>query len=403
MNNLLEFTGSLIEACDGAVEWRDAKNGFQAIVPEDVRHRLALPEPARAQTSWAGADLSWVNELQDCGAEYRIDGELRDPYDLFADAGLDTVRLRLWNDPDWTDYSTLEDVSRSIRRAKRLGLRVLLDFHYSDTWADPQKQTIPAAWADDIDDVGALSRDVYDYTRQILAQLGGDGLMPDMVQVGNEINTELLRPKDTPGVPIDWPRQAALVNAGIRAVRDMAGKYDVTPAVMLQVAQPENVEPWFDAARAHGVTDYDYIGISYYPYWSEESIRELGETIARTRQEFGADVILVETGYYWSLGKTDPARNERAAQSLEPGYPASIDGQRRFLVDLAHTVLNNGGVGMFYWEPAAVTTKCYPGWGKDGERWDNSLFDYRRGNELLPGAEYLSIISDAASRNAPDP
>jgi beta-galactosidase len=365
--------------------------------------RLALPATAEEQANWAGADLSWVNELQDCGAEYRVDGQLRDPYDLFAAAGLNTVRLRLWNDPHWTDYSTLEDVSRSIRRAKRLGLRVLLDFHYSDSWADPQKQTIPAAWAGDIDDVEALSRDVYDYTTQVLGYLGGNGLMPDMVQVGNEINTEILRPKDTPGVPVDWPRQAALVNAGIRAVRDMAGKYDVTPAVMLQVAQPENVEPWFDEARENGVVDYDYIGISYYPYWSKESIRELGETLSRTKETFGADVILVETGYYWSLGKTDPKRDERAGQSLEPGYPASVDGQRRFLVDVAHTVLNSGGTGMFYWEPAAVTTKCYPEWGENGERWDNSLFDYRRGNELLPGSDYLSIISEAASRNAPDP
>jgi beta-galactosidase len=342
---------------------------------------------------YAGADLSWVNELEDCGAEYRVKGELRDPYELFAEAGLDTVRLRLWNDPDWTEYSTLVDVTRSIKRAKRLGLRVMLDFHYSDTWADPGKQTIPRAWANDIDNVEVLSAHVYTYTTDVLTQLGKQGLMPDMVQVGNEINTEILRPKDTEGWPINWPRQAALVNAGIKAVRDMAGKYDVTPSVMLQIAQPENVEPWFEAATEHGVTDYDYIGISFYPRWSEWSMSELGATIARVRESYDAEVILVETGYFWSFGKTNPDRNELAAQSLEPGYPASVEGQRLFLVDLANTVLQNGGVGMFYWEPAIVTTRCREGWGYEDERWDNSLFDYRRGNELLPGADYLSVIS----------
>jgi arabinogalactan endo-1,4-beta-galactosidase len=369
---------ALLAACAGAPQQPAAR------VP------AALLQPAY----WAGADLSWVNELEDCGAIYRVNGEPQDPYALFAEAGMNTVRLRIWNDPQWTDYSTLHDVARSIRRARALGLRVLLDFHYSDTWADPGKQTIPAAWAGDIDDVAALSQRLHDYTTEVLSHLGELGWMPDMVQVGNEINTQILRPADTEGFPIDWPRQAALVNAGIRAVRDIAGHYDRSPAVMLQIAQPENVEPWFRAAREHGVTDYDFIGISYYPFWSEQSLEELGATIRRVRQEFGAEVILVETGYVWSLGKTDPEQNWDAAQMLEPGYPASIDGQHRFLVDLAQTVMTAGGVGVFYWEPAAVVTRCSREWGKQDLRWDNSLFDYRRGNELLPGAEYLRVVRD---------
>ncbi len=142
------------------------------------------------------------------------------------------------------------------------------------------------------------------------------------------------------------------------------------------------------------MVDYDYIGISYYPFWSEQSLQELGQTVARVRQGFGAQVILVETGYVWSLGQSDPESDARAAQMLEPGYPASIEGQHRFLVDLAGTVLENGGSGVFYWEPAAVATRCSSRWGKEDESWNNTPFDYRRGNELLPGAEYLSVVSD---------
>ena len=110
------------------------------------------------------------------------------------------MRLRLWNDPaTWTNYSNEADVTRSIERSKRAGMQVLLDFHYSDDWADPQKQTIPAAWAADIDDPDKLATHVYEYTRDVLARLNARGLMPYMVQVGNEINTQMLRPAETKG------------------------------------------------------------------------------------------------------------------------------------------------------------------------------------------------------------
>ena len=169
---------------------------------------------------FAGVDLSYVNEVEACGAQFRLGGKLRDPYELFAEKGANLVRLRLWNDPTWTNYSTEADVTRSSERAKKAGMNVLLDFHYSDDWADPQKQTIPAAWAADIDDSDKLAAHVYEYTRDVLKRLGGRGLMPYMVQVGNEINTQMLRPAETPGEPIDWARNAKILNAGIRAVRD---------------------------------------------------------------------------------------------------------------------------------------------------------------------------------------
>lgn len=341
---------------------------------------------------YAGADLSWVNELEDCGAEYRVNGAVRDPYEILAEAGLNTVRVRVWVDPDWTDYSTLHDAARSLRRAKSVGAMTLLDFHYSDTWADPGKQIIPAAWADDIDDTPALAEHVYAYTTEVLTHLGEIGLMPDMVQVGNEINTQILRPADTEGDPIDWPRNAALLNAGVKAVRDMAGRFDKDPAVMLHIAQPENVEPWFEAAAAHGLTDFDFIGISYYPFWSEQSMAELGATIGRLRATYDADVIVVETGYPWTLGAMAETAPERAAQMQEPGYPASVEGQRAFLVDLAHTVSASGGVGVFTWEPAAVPTRCSPRWEERGQFPSSALFDRDNGNELLPGADYLRAV-----------
>ena len=200
-------------------------NRAAAIVATTAAAAVAAAAAAGpAGTRFAGVDLSYVNEVESCGARYRADGRDRDPYELFAERGANLVRLRLWHSPDWTDYSTEADVTRSIQRARRAGMQVLLDFHYSDDWADPQKQTIPAAWAADIGDAEALARHVYDYTRGVLERLGTRGLMPEMVQIGNETNTAMLRPADTTGEPIDWQRNAKILNAGIRAVRDAAAE-----------------------------------------------------------------------------------------------------------------------------------------------------------------------------------
>jgi arabinogalactan endo-1,4-beta-galactosidase len=342
---------------------------------------------------FAGVDLSYVNEIEACGAQYRLGGKLRDPYELFAERGANLVRLRLWNNPDWTNYSTEADVTRSIERAKQAGMEVLLDFHYSDDWADPQKQTIPAAWAADIDDADRLATRVYEYTRDVLARLNARGLLPYMVQVGNEINTQMLRPADTKGLPIDWSRNAKILNAGIRAVREARAADGATPKVMLHVAQPENVEPWFAAAAEAGVRDFDYIGVSYYPKWSAFDMQQAKTALAAIKQRFKADIIVVEVSYPWTLRDAgDKAPNILGEDSLLRGYPATPSGQQRFMNDVVRMTLDAGGVGVVYWEPAWVSTKCPTRWGI-GSHWENAtLFDFRKGNELTPAADFLKTI-----------
>ena len=141
--------------------------------------------------TWRGVDLSYVNELEACGAKYADSRGNTDPYEIFAEAGANWVRLRLWHTPAWTDYSTLDDVKRSIARARAHGMNVLLDFHYSDDWVHPGKQLVPAAWRDVVDDTQALAEKLADYTYQTLMELDKEGLLPDAVQVGNETNTDL--------------------------------------------------------------------------------------------------------------------------------------------------------------------------------------------------------------------
>ena len=329
---------------------------------------------------YLGADLSYVNEMDDCGAVYRRDGAKVDAFRLFAQEGANLVRVRIWNDATWTRYSNLADVRKTIRRARDAGMQVLLDFHYSDDWADGEKQIAPRAWAGL--DADAQAKALHDYTRDILTQLDRDGLMPEMVQVGNETNSELAGSKK--GDPINWSRNAKLFNAGIRAVREAGQGSRIRPKVMLHIAQPENVEPWFEAARRAGVTDYDFIGISYYRKWSEMDVGGLGDVIARVKARFGADVIVVETAYPFTNDNADQAPNLLGPDTLLEGYPATPDGQLRYLVDLTQAVVDHGGVGVVYWEPAWVSTRCSTRWGQ-GSNWDNAtFFDFHRDNEALP-------------------
>lgn len=350
-------------------------------------------EPAAGPERFAGVDLSYVNEVEACGAQYRLGGQLRDPYELFAERGANLVRLRLWHNPTWTQYSNEPDVTRSIERAQKAGMHVLLDFHYSDDWADPQQQRIPAAWAADIDDADQLAQHVFEYTRDVLARLNARGLLPYMVQVGNEINTQMLRADKTTGLPIDWTRNAKILNAGIRAVREAVTKDGTSPKVMLHVAQPENVEPWFAAASAAGVQRPDYIGVSYYPKWSKLNMAQAGAALERVRKRFGTDFIVVEVSYPFTLQNADDrAANLLGADSLLKGYPATSKGQDRFMNDVVQMTRSAGGVGVVYWEPAWVSSTCKTRWGT-GSHWENAtLFDFRKRNELTPAASFLRAI-----------
>jgi len=342
-----------------------------------------LATPAAAQTLYLGADMSFANEMQDCGAVYRSHGKPVDPFVLMRRAGGNLVRVRIWNDAKWTRYSGLADVEKTIRRAHDAGLKVLLDFHYSDDWADGDKQFAPAAWVELAPEDQAKA--LHDYTRDILRELAAKGLTPELVQVGNEINPELLQGEKK---PIDWTRNARLIDAGIAAVREVARDAHKPIGVMLHIAQPENAEPWFAEATLAGVTDYDIIGLSYYRKWSKEPISGLKDTVARLRDRYGKQVVLVETAYPFTTAGADASPNLLGPDSLDPAYPATPEGQRGYMIDVTQAVIDAGGTGSVYWAPDWVSTGCSTRWGK-GSNWENAAwFDLDR-HEALPVFDFL--------------
>lgn len=329
-----------------------------------------------------GGDFSFINEVEDSGGVYYDGPDRVDPFAFFASRGANIARARLWHTPTRTAYSTLDDVKRTFRRASAADMTLMLDFHYSDDWADPAKQVIPAAWAH-ITDTGELSRALYDYTLSTLLDLHASGLMPAFVQIGNEINTELMMPGHHDGEPINWPRMASLLNAGLAAVREAGRVTGTAPRSMLHIAQPENLAPWFEAAFAAGVSDFDDIGLSYYPKWSVCTLDSLSEAMASIRRRWGKPVMVVETAYPWTiqLGLADD--HLLGPDSVVAAYPATPDGQRQFLFDLTQTTADAGGTGVIYWEPAWISTATRP------THWENAaLFDYE--GRALNGVEFFA-------------
>lgn len=374
----------------------------------------------QARELYFGADLSFANQMADCGAIYRdSDGVEKSVYAIFKNHGANLIRVRLWTDGNDTGYSNLADVEKTIRQAHAAGMQVQLDFHYSDSWADANRQPIPTAWvgithpnsnglvqqarsrSQDLVYDRALADTLYQYTYYILTTLDHQGLMPEQVQVGNEINAEMLAPRNWvlhpigPNRPIDWERDAMIINAGIKAVRDAGRTSSVKPKVMLQIAHPQSVETWFAEATRAGVKDYDMIGISYYAYhYSPDDMAQTGDVIRRLRKTYpDKDVMVIETDYPWT-SSPDLLRHSDFAYgtNLLAGYPATIEGQRKFLEDLARTVIDAGGSGVNVWAPDLVPNKCI---GR-GDGSVNALFDLD-GN-VLPGIDFMKTAAPSGMR-----
>ncbi len=341
----------------------------------------ALP----AQSFFFGADLSYVNEMEDCGVVYKENNQPKDPYQIFADHNCNLVRLRLWHTPAWYDtlnngqrYADFNDVRQSIQRARALGMAVLLDFHLSDRWADPSHQLAPAAWQGVVDNLPLLKDSLYNYVSATLLALDAEGLLPEMVQIGNETNKGiLLSTAADAGWTLDWNRNSQLFNRAIQAVRDVENSTGKSVKIALHIADPADAGWLMQGFWNNGVTDFDVIGLSYYWAWHQPTtIAGTGNVIAQLRQNYpGKAVMIFETGYIWTTQSNDNANN--IINSVHPDYaPASPANQRQWLIDLTQEVINRGGSGVLYWEPAWVSSPCWTPWGQGSHQEHAAYFDF---------------------------
>ena len=354
------------------------------------------PPLADDPSFYFGADLSYVNQILDHGGVYRDQNEVRDPYRIFADHGTDLVRLRLWHNPVWTKeiyepdgpqlYNDLFDVERAIAASKAQGMQVMLDFHYSDFWADPGRQEIPAAWLE-IKDINVLRDSVYNYTFKVMSYLDDRGLMPEFVQIGNETNCGMMYEHDEEPVegfpPLNvcdqqWGNFKTIINSAIKAVRDVSESSSIKSKILLHVADPVNVTWWFDnVTSGTGASDFDIIGFSYYPIWHRGvSVDQLSDRIAEFKTAYNKDVMILETAYPWTTEGNDSNGNIFGSQTPTSGYPFTPEGQLNMLKKITQEVVDGGGIGVVYWEPGWITSGLRDFWSS-GSSWENAaLFDY---------------------------
>lgn len=361
-----------------------------------------------------GMDISSLTEVERCGGRFYDHGREKDLMEILKSYGTNYVRLRLWNDPyapDGRPYgagcSDFATTLQLARRAQAQGFGRLLDFHYSDFWADPGKQTIPKAWRG-LDEDG-LTQAVYEFTKKTLEDFGAAGVMPTMVAVGNELSNGLLWPY---GKTPRYQTIARFVSAGIRAVKSV----DWTLPVMVHLDNGGNQElyrNWFDQYFANDGEDFDCIGLSYYPFW-HGNLADLEANMNQVALRYHKDLIVAEvsmgftTQDYKEYEKLDDAHRKGCAAKPELlaglDYPMTREGQADFMKDVMsriQKVPENRGKGFFYWEPAWLprygsewateAAREYIGEpGKGGNEWANqALFDYD--GHALPA---LSAIRD---------
>lgn len=338
-----------------------------------------------------GADLSYVNELEDVGVVFTEDGVAKDAYTIMKEHGANLVRIRLWHNPTWTNYSTLTDVKKSIARAKALNMYVLLDFHYSDTWTDPQQNQIPAAWLPVIDNTPVLADSVSQYTTRILTHLKDVNLLPELVQIGNEINKNIMVRDTTELEPVNFSRNAILLNAGINAVKAFNTSYNKNIKTILHIAMDaEDVKSWVSNMEANNIADYDMVGLSYYPQWQNYDTETLGNLCSFMRQNHNKQIIIAETGHIWTRKWNDMSHNLMSKMAI--GFPEApcAQLQKDYLEMVKRAVRDNGGAGVIAWEPEWVSASNVTLWGV-GSNWENvAFFDFN--NQLMKpgGIEFYS-------------
>ena len=376
-----------------------------------------------------GMDVSSLIAEEQSGVRYYdFDGQEKDLLQILAENGVTHIRVRVWNDPydaQGRGYGggncDIENALQIGQRATQYGMKLIVDFHYSDFWADPGKQMVPKAWEGM--DIETKTAALYDYTRESLQLLRDGGVDVGMVQVGNETNNGMAG-------ETDWDKILPLMAAGSRAVRE------VYPEALVAVhfTEPQNNGNYryFADILAQGGLDYDVFGSSYYPFW--HGTREnLIKVLTEINQDYGKYVMVMETSWPYTPEDTDFSGNSiNADSSVARDYPFSPQGQADEVRDvIAAVALVPGGIGVCYWEGAWITVpggsweansalweQYGSGWASSfaaeydpndagkwygGSSWDNQAFFDPAGHALDSLLVFSSLREGRGDQNRPEP
>jgi len=322
-----------------------------------------------------GADVSTLQRALDQGqVYYNASGVAQNPLDILQSIGVNYIRLRVWNNPG-SGYNNKDKVVAFAPQIKSRGMKLLIDLHYSDTWADPGKQYKPAAWNGH--NISQLQTDVYNYTLDVCNSLKAVGATPDMIQIGNEITPGMLWEEGRISNN-NFVNVSLLLKQGYNAVKAC----NASTQVMLHIdrgGDNAGARWWYDGVQAQGV-NWDVTGLSFYCYW-HGTTATMQSNVADMKARYGKSVVIVETAYPFSTGNGDSQGNVITSSTPCSGYSASLTGQANNFNAVKTAIQNGGGIGVFYWEPTWVGT---PGNGWDpaningtGSEWDNqAIFDF---------------------------
>ena len=367
-------------------------------LPEGPEESTIFVEPVDGISDdfYRGMDASAVLALENSGVKYyNFDGEKQDVFMTLAQAGVNYIRLRVWNDPydeNGNGYGGgNNDVATAIalgQRATKYGMKVCIDFHYSDFWADPKKQFVPKAWEGM--DIEEKSDALYNFTLESLTQLLDAGVDVGMVQIGNEINNGMSGETDVANV-------RKLLTAGSKAVREAAansGKEILVAVHYTNIDDMKKLDTLLTGLQVKEI-DYDIVGLSFYPYW-HGTIEDLKNAIIHIRDTYGKKVYVAENAYCYTAEDGDGSANSvEGTDDLAEGYSASVQGQANEVRDVCAAASEAGAEGVFYWEgtwipvgPADADNSDL--WEKYGSGWASS---YASGYDPKDAGQYYGGCS----------
>ena len=367
-------------------------------LPEGPEESTIFVEPVGGISDdfYRGMDASAVLALENSGVKYyNFDGEEQDVFMTLAQAGVNYIRLRVWNDPydeNGNGYGGgNNDVATAIalgQRATKYGMKVCIDFHYSDFWADPKKQFVPKAWEGM--DIEEKSDAFYNFTLESLTQLLDAGVDVGMVQIGNEINNGMSGETDVANV-------RKLLTAGSKAVREAAansGKEILVAIHYTNIDDMKKLDTLLTGLQVKEI-DYDIVGLSFYPYW-HGTIEDLKNAIIHIRDTYGKKVYVAENAYCYTAEDGDGSANSvEGTDDLAEGYSASVQGQANEVRDVCAAASEAGAEGVFYWEgtwipvgPADADNSDL--WEKYGSGWASS---YASGYDPKDAGQYYGGCS----------
>jgi arabinogalactan endo-1,4-beta-galactosidase len=345
-----------------------------------AEHPINSAKFLRAGLRLAGADMSFLPQYEAAGVQFFAGPDQTQPVDalaIMARRGVNLLRLRVWNDPA-SGWCNVPRTLAMAARARQLGMRTLIDFHYSDTWADPGQQATPAAWAGL--SIAALAQRVYDFTRGTLHALAAQGTPAHAVQIGNEITDGMLWPTGRVSAG-GWTNLVSLLDAGLSACRS-AGVGSPKTMIHIDRGGDQAGAQWFFGNLWQRGVRCDMLGLSYYPWW-HGPLAALEANLHALATNFQREVFIAETAYPWTLAWQDNTHNfVGTSAQLLPGFPATPAGQSAFFERLGRImdgVPGDLGAGVFAWAPEHVAA------GNIGTPWENlAMFNFAR--VVLPGA-----------------